>query len=60
MYCVLTVVPLLVCLFMGYPLHISRLCKLNPYIFIKKIFKVIVYIMVLALIAYSLILYNKQ
>ena len=42
-YCVLTVTILLVYLFVGYPLYISLICKLNPYIFIKKIFKVIVF-----------------
>ena len=42
-YCVLTVALLLVYLFVGYPLYISLICKLNPYIFIKKIFKVIVF-----------------
>ena len=34
---------LLAYLFIGYPLYISLICKLNPYIFIKKIFKVIVF-----------------
>ena len=42
-YCVLTVAILLAYLFVGYPLYISLLCKLNPIIFIKKIFKVIVF-----------------
>lgn len=42
-YCVLTVALLLTYLFIGYPLYISLVCKLNPYIFIKKIFKVIVF-----------------
>ncbi|MBQ7998375.1 MAG: dicarboxylate/amino acid:cation symporter, partial [Bacteroidales bacterium] len=42
-YCILTVVLLLTYLFIGYPLYISLGCKLNPYIFIKKIFKVIVF-----------------
>ena len=42
-YCVLTVALLLVYLFVGYPLYIRFICKLNPYIFIKKIFKVIVF-----------------
>ena len=42
-YCVLTVALLLVYLFIGYPLYISLICKLNPYTFIKKIFKVIVF-----------------
>ena len=42
-YCVLTVAILLAYLFIGYPLYISLICKLNPFIFIKKIFKVIVF-----------------
>ncbi|MBE6955467.1 MAG: dicarboxylate/amino acid:cation symporter [Ruminococcaceae bacterium] len=42
-YCVLTVVLLLAYLFIGYPLYIALICKLNPYTFIKKIFKVIVF-----------------
>jgi Na+/H+-dicarboxylate symporter len=42
-YCVLTVVLLLAYLFIGYPLYAALVCKLNPYIFIKKIFKVIVF-----------------
>ena len=42
-YCVLTVAILLAYLFIGYPLYIALICKLNPYIFIKKIFKVIVF-----------------
>ena len=42
-YCVLTVALLLVYLFIGYPLYAALVCKLNPYIFIKKIFKVIVF-----------------
>ena len=42
-YCVLTVALLLAYLFIGYPLYIALICKLNPYIFIKKIFKVIVF-----------------
>ena len=42
-YCVLTVAILLAYLFIGYPLYICLICKLNPYIFIKKIFKVIVF-----------------
>ena len=42
-YCMLTVAILLSYLFIGYPLYISLICKLNPYIFIKKIFKVIVF-----------------
>lgn len=42
-YCMLTVAILLAYLFIGYPLYISLICKLNPYIFIKKIFKVLVF-----------------
>ena len=42
-YCVLTVALLLAYLFIGYPLYAALVCKLNPYIFIKKIFKVIVF-----------------
>lgn len=42
-YCVLTVAILLAYLFIGYPLYISLICKLNPFVFIKKIFKVIVF-----------------
>ena len=42
-YCVLTVAVLLCYLFIGYPLYVSLVCKLNPYTFIKKIFKVIVF-----------------
>jgi len=42
-YCVLTVVMLLAYLFIGYPLYIALIVKQNPYIFIKKIFKVIVF-----------------
>ena len=42
-YCLLTVAILLAYLFIGYPLYISLICKLNPYIFIKKIFKVLVF-----------------
>jgi len=43
MYCVLTVALLLAYLFIGYPLYIRLICKLNPFTFIKKIFKVIVF-----------------
>ena len=43
MYCVLTVSLLLAYLFIGYPLYIRLICKLNPFIFIKKIFKIIVF-----------------
>ena len=42
-YVVLTVVLLLVYLFIGYPLYIGLMVKQNPVIFIKKIFKVIVF-----------------
>ncbi len=42
-YCLLTVAILLCYMFIGYPLYISLICKLNPYTFIKKIFKVIVF-----------------
>lgn len=42
-YCVLTIAILLAYLFIAYPLYISLICKLNPYIFIRKIFKVIVF-----------------
>lgn len=42
-YCLLTFSVLLAYLFIGYPLYIVLICKLNPYIFIKKIFKVIVF-----------------
>lgn len=42
-YCMLTVSVLLAYMFIGYPLYIRLICKLNPYIFIKKIFKVIVF-----------------
>ena len=42
-YCMLCVILLLTYLFIAYPLIIAIGCKLNPYIFIKKIFKVIVF-----------------
>lgn len=42
-YCLLTSVILLAYLFIFYPLYITIFCKLNPYIFIKKIFKVIIF-----------------
>ena len=42
-YCLLTVAILLGYLFVGYPLYAALVCKLNPYIFVKKIFKVIVF-----------------
>ena len=43
MYVVLTVLLLLVYLFVGYPMYAALVLKLNPIIFIKKIFKVIVF-----------------
>ncbi len=42
-YCVLCVILLLTYLFIGYPMYIAVACKLNPVIFIKKIFKVVVF-----------------
>lgn len=42
-YVILCVALLLLYLFIGYPLFIAIGCKLNPVIFIKKIFKVIVF-----------------
>ena len=42
-YVVLTVVLLLVYLFIGYPVILALTTKLNPIIYIKKIFKVIVF-----------------
>ena len=42
-YVVLTVILLLVYLFVGYPLYVALVVKQNPFIFIKKIFKVIVF-----------------
>ena len=42
-YVVLTVALLLVYLFIGYPLYVALIAKQNPFIFIKKIFKVIVF-----------------
>ena len=42
-YVVLCVALLLVYLFLGYPLYIALICKQNPFIFIKKVFKVIVF-----------------
>lgn len=42
-YVILCVVLLLVYLFIGYPLYVAVCCKLNPFIFIKKMFKVIVF-----------------
>ena len=43
MYVVLTVVLLLLYLFVGYPLYVALLVKQNPFTFIRKIFKVIVF-----------------
>ena len=42
-YFIVCVVLLLAYLFIGYPVILAVGCKLNPYIFIKKIFKVIVF-----------------
>ena len=42
-YVVLTVVLLLVYLFVAYPIIVAATTRLNPFIFIKKIFKVIVF-----------------
>ena len=42
-YVVLCVILLLVYLFIGYPIYIAVGAKMNPVIFIKKIFKVIVF-----------------
>ena len=42
-YVVLTVALLLAYLFIGYPLYIMIAAKMNPFIFIKKIFKVVVF-----------------
>ena len=42
-YFVLCTVLLLAYLFIGYPLFLAIGCKLNPFVFIKKIFKVIVF-----------------
>ncbi len=42
-YVVLTVALLLVYLFIGYPLYIMIAAKMNPFTFIKKIFKVVVF-----------------
>ena len=42
-YVVLTVILLLVYLFIGYPLYVAVATKLNPIVFIKKIFKVVVF-----------------
>lgn len=42
-YFVLCALLLLAYLFVGYPIYIAVFCKQNPFIFIKKIFKVIVF-----------------
>ena len=42
-YVVLTIILLLAYLFIGYPLYVALVVKQNPIIFIKKIFKVIVF-----------------
>ena len=42
-YVVLTVILLLVYLFIGYSLYIGLVVKQNPYIFMKKIFRVVVF-----------------
>lgn len=42
-YCLLAVSVLLAYMFIGYPLYIRLICKLNPYVFIRKTFKVIVF-----------------
>ncbi|MBQ8813336.1 MAG: dicarboxylate/amino acid:cation symporter [Lachnospiraceae bacterium] len=42
-YVILCVILLLVYLFIGYPIYIAVCTKMNPVIFIKKIFKVIVF-----------------
>lgn len=42
-YCLLCVCLLLIYLFIGYPMYVLCLCKLNPVIFLKKIFKVVVF-----------------
>ena len=42
-YVLICVALLLSYLFIGYPLFMAIICKLNPYTFIKKIFKVIVF-----------------
>ena len=42
-YCLVTIVLLLAYLFIGYPLYVSLVCKQNPYIFIKKVFRVLVF-----------------
>ena len=42
-YFVLCTVLLLAYLFIGYPIYIGLVCKLNPFTFIKKMFKVIIF-----------------
>lgn len=42
-YVLLCTTLLLAYLFIGYPLFMGIICKLNPYVFIRKIFKVIVF-----------------
>ena len=42
-YVILTVALLLIYLFIGYPLYIMITTKMNPFTFIKKIFKVVVF-----------------
>lgn len=42
-YFILCTLLLLAYLFIGYPIFIRCLCKLNPFIFIKKMFKVMVF-----------------
>ena len=42
-YMALCVILLLVYLFIGYPLLMAVVCRLNPFTFVKKIFKVIVF-----------------
>lgn len=42
-YFILCTLLLLAYLFIGYPLYICVCCKLNPFVFFKKIFKIIVF-----------------
>lgn len=42
-YFIICTTLLLSYLFIGYPLFITFVCKLNPYVFIRKIFKVIIF-----------------
>ena len=42
-YVILCVALLLAYLFIGYPLYAALFCKVNPFTFIKKVFKVIVF-----------------